>query len=204
MKAISRNTRRVTANAFVYYPAISPDRVTLRSICNSLYNLATTFAVETPQSSEPPPPTAGKGASQGVSVYLTAWVVFPSHRVLFHQHHVATASVRPVHLAGFACAWLLTSGSCGCQPEVTISASQSECAWVDVFGKMSRTREEAVFRSCCSFKVSSQGKSRDALRRRSAQDFNGNPVKVYIFWKLKRRGIRQNVFRKYILPWGSH
>ena len=43
------------------------------------------------------------------------------------------------------------------------------------------------------FKVSSRGKSRDALRRRSPQEFEVNPMKVYIFWKLKRRRIRQNV-----------
>ena len=36
------------------------------------------------------------------------------------------------------------------------------------------------------------------LRRRSAQDFNTNPMEVYIFWKLRRRRIRQHVN----LKWG--
>ena len=44
------------------------------------------------------------------------------------------------------------------------------------------------------------------LRRRSAQDFNGNPMKVYIFWKLRRRRIRQDVNlkrgTKYFRIWG--
>ena len=37
------------------------------------------------------------------------------------------------------------------------------------------------------------------LRRRSAQSFNGNPMKVYIFWNLKSGKIRQNVN----LKWGT-
>ena len=37
------------------------------------------------------------------------------------------------------------------------------------------------------------------LLRRSAQDFDGNPMKVYIFWKLRRRRIRQNIN----LKWGT-
>ena len=66
---------------------------------------------------------------------------------------------------------------------------------------VAQTRDISILIVCCSLSVSFHVM---LLRRRSAQDFNGNPMKVCIFWKLGRRRIMLTWSEELNIPviWG--